>query len=198
MMLHCLLTLPMFLPSPTIREHSSVLVVRDDLIPGGTKARIAPYLFGSAAEYVYASPVYGYTQVALAHAARRAGKRATIFCAKRNIRHPRTAEAAKAGASVREIPNGYMSVVRCRAKEYCAETGAYLIPFGFDSPQILAALTKVAASLPVKPTEVWSVAGSGVLTRALQAAWPDADFHVVQVGADPKAGRATIYKAPEK
>jgi hypothetical protein len=41
------------------------------------------------------------------------------------------------------------------------------------------------------------VAGSGTLTRALQAAWPGARFHAVRVGKPPDVGRARLYEAPE-
>ena len=44
---------------PVIQEVNGFLIVRDDLIPGGTKARILPSLLqGAASEYVYASPAY--------------------------------------------------------------------------------------------------------------------------------------------
>jgi len=186
------------LPEPTIAEHGGVLVVRDDLLPGGTKRRALPVLLGAASEYVYASPVYGYAQVALAHVAREAGKRATIFCAQRGRRHARTEEAVAAGARIVEVPYGYLSVVRARARAYCAVTGAQLLPFGLDTPAFLDALAAVARRLPVRPREVWCVAGSGVLTRALQRAWPAARFFAVQVGAVPAAGAAAVLIAPER
>jgi len=185
------------IPAPVIQEHDGFLVVRDDQIPGGTKARVAHLLFGAAEEYVYASPVYGYAQIALAHAAARHGKRATVFCAKRGEMHARTREAAAAGARIVQVPCGYLSVVRAAARRYCGESGAYMIPFGFETEAVQAALADVARSLPVTPREVWSVAGSGLLTRALQRAWPEADFRAVRVGKEPDAGRARIYEALE-
>jgi hypothetical protein len=60
------------------------------------------------------------------------------------------------------------------------------------------ALTDVARGLSIVPTEVWTVAGSGTLSRALQHAWPDATVHVVQIGARPKVGRAIVWQAPER
>ncbi len=183
---------------PVIREHSGILVVRDDLLPGGTKRRALPVLLTGAREFVYASPVYGYAQVALAHAAKEAGVRATVFCAARRERHQRTREAERAGARIVEVPVGYLSVVKARAREYCAVSGARLLPFGLDTPLFVQALADIARALPVQPTEVWSVAGSGVLTRALQQAWPSAKVYAVQVGATPDAGRASVLKAPEK
>jgi hypothetical protein len=182
-----------------IEEVEGITVVRDDLVPGGTKARILPLLMnGSEEEYVYASPVYGYAQVALAHAAIATGKRATIFCAQRSERYPLTLEAERMGARIVEVPVGYMSVVRARARSYCAISGATFLPFGLDTVEFISALAYFALSLPVMPTEVWTVAGSGVLTRALQLAWPCAQFHAVQIGAVPDAGRAFLTVAPER
>jgi hypothetical protein len=71
------------LPAPIIIEHEGVLVVRDDLFPGGTKARFLGVLFDGAEEVVYAGPAEGAAQVALATVARRLNKRATIFVARR-------------------------------------------------------------------------------------------------------------------
>jgi hypothetical protein len=110
--------------APIIQEIDNVLFVRDDLLSGGTKRRALPVLMKSSREYVYASPVYGYAQVALAHVTHEAGKRATVFCAKRNIRHARTLEAQAAGARIIEVTCGYISVLKARARQYCAITGA--------------------------------------------------------------------------
>ena len=49
--------------------------------------------------------------------------------------------------------------------------------------------------------EIWSVAGKGVLSRALQQAAPKIPVRAVQIGRDLKdweIGRATLYKAPER
>jgi hypothetical protein len=186
-------------PDPKIIEHAGIMVLRDDLMPGGTKARILPAIMnGPAKEYVYASPVCGYAQVALAHVARQLGVRATVFCAKRTARHRLTEEAERAGARIIEVPVGYMSVVKAHARSYCEVTGARLLPFGLDTPVFLEALASFARLLPIAPKEVWTVAGSGVLSRGLQLAWPAARFYAVQVGAKPDAGRAHVIGAPEK
>lgn len=187
------------LPEIVLEEHAGVMVVRDDLLPGGTKRRaLGALLDGRHEKYVYPSPVFGFAQVALAYAAQDHGARATIFCAARAERAPLTARAAAAGAAIHEVRPGYLNVVRARAREYCAANGAELLPFGLDDPRIIAALADVARGVPYAPREVWSVAGSGVLTRALQAAWPDARFYAVRVGSRPNAGRAHVYEAPER
>lgn len=183
---------------PRIEEHEGVRVVRDDIFAGGTKAQVLAALFGAAREYVYASPAYGYAQVALAHAAKAAGKRATVFVAARKQRHERTATAAAYGAKIVEVPCGYMTVVQKRARDYCAVSGAVMLPFGLDHPVMIEALANRARSLSIQPEEVWTVAGTGVLTRSLQRAWPNARFKAVRVGMETNAGSAEVLTAPEK
>ena len=68
---------------PIVENHNGVLVVRDDLFEGGTKARFIPLLFNGVNEVVYASPAEGGAQTALATVAAQLGKRATIFVAQR-------------------------------------------------------------------------------------------------------------------
>ncbi len=184
--------------APIIEEYSGILVVRDDLLPGGTKRRVLDSLLVGADEFVYASPAYGYAQVSLAYACAARGLQATIFTAKRKELHARTQEAKRAGAKIVMVPTGYLSNVTAKARDYAAASGAHLLPFGFDTPVFLSALADVARSLPLRPAEVWAVAGSGTLSRALQLAWPSAQFHAVQVGKEPDAGAARVYVAPER
>ena len=180
-----------------IEDHEGFLIVRDDLIPGGTKRRVLPAVLGDAAEVVYASPAYGYAQIALAYTCRDLGIQATIFTAKRDKPHPRTAEAMKAGAKVVMVEHGYLSNVQAKAREYAMAMGAALLPFGFDTQTFVEALADVARMLPVSPREIWTVAGSGALSRALQLAWPIARFYAVGVGRAPDAGGAHVMFAPE-
>jgi hypothetical protein len=185
--------------APELKEHGRLLVVRDDLLPGGTKYRalleVLPAL--GHAEYVYGTSAWGYAQVALALACHDLGLKATIFCPKSGTL-PRAREVEGAGAKLVQVPFGRQNVVEARAREHCEKTGAYLFQLGFDLPVMLAPLTAAARSLDVQPTEVWCAAGSGTLCRALQAAWPEARHVAVQVGKPPKVGAATLHKAPEK
>lgn len=173
---------------PIVREHDGVLVVRDDLFPGGTKARFLGQLFEGADEVVYASPAEGGAQTALATVARSLGKRATIFVAARAKLHPRTLEAARLGARVVPIRPGHLSVVQARAREWSRRNGARLVPFGVDLPEAIEAIAQAATSTGLDPDEVWCAGGSGVLARGLALAWPKARRHVVQVGRALKPG----------
>jgi hypothetical protein len=110
--------------APILEVHRGITVVRDDLFPGGTKARFIGRVFDRAAEAVYASPPEGGAQTALATVARALGKRATIFVASRAKPHARTLEAARLGTKIVPVAPGYLTVVQARAKAYCRETGA--------------------------------------------------------------------------
>lgn len=187
------------LTCPVVEEVGGRYVVRDDMLPGGTKRRAIHAMAQSdTRELCYAGPVFGYAQVALAYYAAGAGKRATVFCAKRKALHHRTLEASNAGATVVEVAHGYLSNVQAKARVYCAETGARLLPFGLDCAEALDAISAAARGLGLSPLAVWCAAGSGTLSRALQRAWPNAIHHAVLVGkSDADTGAATVHRAPE-
>lgn len=170
---------------PRLIEHGGLTVLRDDLIEGGTKVRVAPALLASNDEWVFAGPAQGYAQLALAIACQAAGKRAVFFTAQRNHPLPLTAQAMGHGLRVIQVPYGRISNVQAKARAYCAATGASFIGLGLLLPGMEAALTELAASLPIDPAEVWVTAGSGTLARACAAAWPAAAINAVQIGMKP-------------
>lgn len=157
-------------------------MVRDDLFPGGTKARFIPRLFADTGELVYASPAEGGAQSAIALVAKQLGKRATIFVAKRSVPHARTRMAKALGATVYQVVPGHLTVVQARARAYAIHAGAKLAPFGLDVPEAVDAIAEAALAVGIAPDEVWCAAGSGVLARGLAKAWPSAVRHVVEVG----------------
>ena len=184
--------------APVLQELDGLTVVRDDLLPGGSKRRVIGAVLRGATEFVYASPAYGYAQVALAYTCRDLGLQATVFTAKRAKLHARTLEAKRAGAKIVLVPTGYLSNVQSKAKGYAAASGAMYLPFGFDLPEVRDGLAQVASDLRLNPPQVFTVAGSGLFSRALQRAWPEADFVAVQVGKAPDIGRARLLIVPEK
>lgn len=187
---------------PIVEQIEGISVVRDDLIPGGTKRRfIDVYVSAPYAEFVYASPAYGGAQIALAHACALHGKQATIFTAKRRDLHPRTREAYQAGAKIMQVPTGYLSNVKAKARAYAESTGACLLPFGFDVPEAIYAIASAARYVynQYGPfDECWCAAGSGVLSRGLQASGLATRYYAVAVGKDPDAGNATVIRHPRQ
>lgn len=189
-------------PGALIETHGSLLVVRDDVVPGGTKARVLPRFLeevGAGEVCVYASPAYGYAQVALALACAATGREAVVFTAKRGQLHPLTAEAAAFGARVVQVPTGYLSNVQAKARGYCEATGATLLPFGFEDARFGALLEEHARwVLPQRLGQLWCTGGSGTLARALARARPEAELCVVQVGKQLELPGMRVYRAPER
>lgn len=172
-----------------IQQCFGVNVLRDDVLPGGTKSVLMPSIIGDAEEYVYASPVYGGFQIALsAYLQRKPGKRATIFCAKRKEQHPNTKQCIAYGAKVIEVPYGYLSVVEKRARDYCAETGAEKLTFGAKTESNISILAdrmrQVTKVLGREPDEVWCAIGSGTLVEGILEGTIKAKVFGVQVGAE--------------
>jgi hypothetical protein len=189
-------------PKPVVEEHEGIFVVRDDLIGGGSKMRFADYLISSRAdieEWVYgSSSAGGYAQISLARLCTMYGKKAVIFMADRAVenRHPYQIRAIEEGADMRWVPNGMLNVTERRAKDYVMDDPLTrkILPIGLNHPTVVASIVRVAQGMNVSPKEVWSVGSSGTLTRGLQAAWPDADFHCVSVGHWGDFGRATVHR----
>ena len=105
-------------------NQTGIYVLRDDLLPGGTKSILLDSLLinhHDVNELVYASPCYGGFQIALSIFCKNNNKKATIFCAKRTMRHPNTEICIQNGANVIEVPYGYLSVVEKHAREYLRE-----------------------------------------------------------------------------
>jgi len=157
-----------------------MIIVRDDLI-GGTKMVCMPWIEEDGIdEYVYASPVYGGFQITLA---KHFGKRATIFCAKRNFLHPNTVKCKELGATVVEVPYGYMTVVEKRAREYADKPRCKKIVFGakdYIEPireHVVKVMTKYKDI-----DEIWCAVGSGTLASAICLACPTIQVYGVCVG----------------
>ena len=184
-----------------VTTEEGVRVVRDDDLLGGTKRRVMERIMRESEhdEFVYASPAIGFAQIALAAAAKDTGKKATIYVAARKKKTYQTRAAIRLGAQVIEIEKGaYLTTIQAKAREYAEQNGAQYFEFGAEDPVFMQYLAEIAKETGEQPSEVWTVAGSGVLTRSLQMAWPDAKFYAVQVGKDPEVGMAELLKAPEK
>ena len=188
------------LPSPIVENHNGIKVVRDDLLNGGTKRRAFSIYVNSRPEvneFVYASPRQGYAQLSLAYACRDAGKKCTVTVPQ-GERYWLTDKAVEVGANIIEVPMGFLTNIQYEAKKYCYHNNALLIPFGGDDPIIIEAMTQTALSLNLNPKEVWTVMSSGVLSRGLQSAWPNAKVYGVRIGHNTtkrEQGRAKTFKS---
>lgn len=175
-------------------------MVRDDLLPGGSKQRFLPELIAGAREVVYPGPAWGGAALALAYAARDAGIPATLFYAARKEVSPRQRLASAAGARIVQVRPGYLSVVRARAREYARERGARLIDWGVPAAEEMIAAEVRRIDLP-EITEAWVAAGSGTMLRGIARALAGRPVYGVQVGhaiTDAERRGCRIYSHPLK
>lgn len=185
----------------TIERHNGIAVLRDDLLPGGTKSILLPHMLNDDfQEYVYASPVFGGFQIALSMYCAKIGKRATIFCAKRKEMHQNTVRCIEAGAMVVQVRCGYLSVVEKAAREYCEiKSKARKLNFGANTPEnidlIAQRMRQVSKALGGEPDEVWCAVGSGTLIEGILQGTDTAQIRGVIVGAN-YAPSVAIY--PER
>lgn len=84
------------------------------------------------------------------------------------------------------------------AKEWAEKNGAYFIPLGLKHELATAAIVHAASTIP-EPEEVYVAISTGVLSRALQIAWPNAKFICIAVARnlqEGELGRADVISEP--
>ena len=189
-------------PNPPIVEtiHDGIRVVRDDLIIG-TKQRSADLLMSTIKEdtVAYVQPRTGLAGVCILKAAKRYNKKVRLYMpSSKRISHHQAC-CIEQGADVSFHRIAAMPNLNKIASEDAKKNGYFFIPLGLKHKLVTAGLVKIARTL-VHPTEVYTVISTGVLSRALQIAWPDAKFTAVAVARNMKAGetgRAELISAPE-
>jgi hypothetical protein len=177
---------------PVIERHGNRFsVVRDDLLEGGSKLRFLPFLVAGAREIVFGGPFCGGAPLALSVLGKYSGQRVTLFYAKRAELHRRQKLALRNGATIYQVPHGYMTNVQAKAKAYAARAGALFLPLGFDVPAaeepFVEAMRRVRRETG-SPDQVWCASGSGMLARCLGRAFPDSEIRAVGVGLKSRHG----------
>lgn len=175
---------------PVIETHGKYRVVREDLLPGGSKMRFLPYIVDPKTEVVYGGPFCGGAALALSELGKRTGQKVTLFYAGREHLHPRQIAAKANGATLKFIRPGYLTVVQYRARSYAEKKGAHMLELGFDVPAaeepFVEFMRKVRKKLGGDPPEVWCASGSGFLARCLGKAFPGSKVVGVAVGLASK------------
>ncbi len=189
----------------TIENHNGINVLRDDLLPGGTKSIFLHKILDTTKDYfVYASPVYGGMQIALAHYCSSIGKKAVIFCARRKSPHPNTLRAKAAGAIIYQVPYGYLTNCQAKATRFAEANNGQVVTFGANYPVAIDAIAdrmrKVTSVLGKEPTKIYCAVGSGTLIKGILQGTDTAKVHGVLVGADfslDGTNRATFIRYPK-
>jgi len=191
---------------PVLRSYGRFVVVRDDLLYGGTKSRFvldAARAHPEVREWVFAGPAWGGASIAITSTCFTLGLRATMFYSKRGDLVPRQQIVGALGGRIVECEPGYLATVRARARSYCAANPeARLIEWGV--PESEEAIVRIARQIDTTGiSEVWCAMGSGTLLRALRRAFEGRrlTFHAVSVGgpiSDEQRETATIHEYPRE
>ena len=189
-------------PNPPIVEtlHEGVRCIRDDLITG-TKIRGADLLMSSIKEdtVAYVQPRTGLAGVSILDVASRHSKNVRLYMPSSRKISNHQAVCIERGAQYSFHRIAAMPNLNKIAKEDSKIHGYYFIPLGLKHKLVTAGLVKVASQIQ-EPDEVYVAISTGVLSRALQIAWPNAKFTSVAVARNLKAGelgRADVISAPE-
>lgn len=200
---------PAVSPPVVLEDHvtaggTRVRVVRDDLLPGGTKQRAAAALEKIPQEkIVYACTSVGFSQMALAVCCKLVGKQAVIVSDHTNCAIP--IRAKMYGASYVRAPGGLQELQKVAA-DVAAESDSYVLPFDFDMEDFQAELAEklavAAHDCGIDGKTVWLAAGGTTLVSVLCKIFPQSRFNVVQIGKriwpdQVDSSRVTIYVADE-
>lgn len=176
---------------PTVTVHDGVRVVRDDYLVG-SKVRGGDALISSLPDHidtiVYVQPRTGLAGVSILDVAKRHGKKVKLFMpSSKRISHHQAC-CIEQGAEVSFHRIAAMPNLNLIAKKWADEhKNAFFVPLGLKHPLVTAGIVKTASQIP-EPEEVYVATSTGVLSRALQIAWPNAKFTSVCVSRNMKAG----------
>ena len=172
-----------------LERHYGMTVLRDDLLLGGTKSRYLEKIMDPKYKgYVYASPVYGGFQIALAGVCRKLGKKAVIFTPDRKKVHKNTWRVVDLGAEVIGIKPGYLNVLQKRAKDFAKRNNYEYLEFGANYPVTIDAISetmrKITKLMEKEPTSIFCAVGSGTLLKGIIGGTDKAKVYGVQVGKE--------------
>lgn len=167
-------------------------VIRDDLVPGGSKTRAAyPFLVQILSErpeikkIIYVGAANGFAQVALAYTLKlmKSEILLIIYLQKRFENIQKLALSYYKNIEFILIEDTMWALREDANKRMDNET--YMVPFGFhdiDFESILFDNLKKHLNNSVAPRRLWIVAGSGTMLNILMKILPQTYFLAVQVG----------------
>lgn len=195
--------------------NKTVHVVRDDLLPGGTKQRgLYGLLQGLEArgfrKFAYVSPFCGYAQIALSYLCRQMDLECYLYCEKdptalKKTPHAYTMRASAYGAKISlydSMAEAYSEYDQLKAKTI------YKIPLGFDCTEFKFHYTEalkivwsdLLLRLPSQPKTLWLPVGSGTLVRNFSALLENSQTKInavnVHVLSDQDARIAGLNQLP--
>lgn len=189
------------LPPIVIKHVDGFNIIDEAELHYGSKARFGDLLISKIKqeELVYVAPRFGWAPMSLTYLAKKHNKRLTLFMPACKEVSEHQLVSIESGAKIEFRRIAAMPNLNLWASQYAQANGAFFIPLGLKHELVTAGAIKVIRNLfkdKPHPKEMWSVISTGVLTRALQIALPDTEFHAVAVARniqDGELGRAKFY-----
>jgi hypothetical protein len=175
--------------TPLIQEVEGKIVVREDLINVGSKARAGEYLISQAKQdtIVYVQPRFGFAGVSLTELCKKYNKKLVLFMPSSKEISDHQAFCIQNGCEYHFHRIAAMPNLNIIAKNYAEKNDALFIPLGLRHRYVTAMIIKVASEIK-EPKSFWTAFSTGVLNRALQIAWPNAKANGVAVSRNVKDG----------
>jgi hypothetical protein len=195
---------------PVLEDQGGFCIVRDDLLEVGSKARFGSLLVQKAPRgktLVYVAPRFGFAAISLAFLCRRYKRKLVLFMPACERVSEHQAVAIEMGATPKFARIAAMPNLNKIAKEWADKNNGYFIPLGLKHELVTACIVRTAVDMSVRwaqadgietptraqvqvydPVEVWTAISTGVLSRALQIAWPNSRFRAVAVARNIQLG----------
>jgi hypothetical protein len=184
----------------TVKDIEGFKVIDDGEFLYGSKAKMADFFISQIKEdaLVYVAPRTGYAPFSLCYLAKKYNKKLYLImpASKEASEHQRTAIEYGGIPIFLRIPA--MPTANIWAKQFAEKISAKFLPFGLKHEMVVAGGVRIFYD-NFKDTDIktmWSVMSTGVLSRSLQIALPNTEFHAVAVARniqDGELGRAKFY-----
>lgn len=181
---------------PVIETIEDRIVVREDLLSVGTKARAGELLVATSESdtIVYVQPRFGFAGISLTELCKKYNKRLVLFMPSSKEISDHQAFCIENGCEYHFYRIAAMPNLNIIAKRWADENNAFFIPLGLRHRLVTAMIIKTATAIK-EPKSFWTAFSTGVLNRALQIAWPNSIANGVAVSRnvhDGEKGRANI------
>lgn len=174
---------------PVIENIEGRIVVREDLLSVGTKARAGELLVATCESdtIVYVQPRFGFAGISLTELCKKYNKRLVLFMPSSKEVSDHQAFCIENGCEYYFYRIAAMPNLNLIAKRWAEQNNGFFIPLGLRHRLVTAMIVKTASSIK-EPTSFWTAFSTGVLNRALQIAWPNSIANGVAVSRNVKNG----------
>lgn len=176
-------------PDPVIEDYNGIKVVREDLLKVGSKARFGEALVASCESdtIVYVQPRFGFAGVSLTELCKIYNKKLVLFMPSSKEVSEHQGYCIEQGCDYHFHRIAAMPNLNLIAKKWAQENNAFFIPLGLKHELVTAMIVKVASKIE-EPKSFWTAFSTGVLSRGLQIAWPNAIANGIAVSRNVQEG----------